>query len=669
MDDAIVINSKYLENTESISLKNVTIDHIDNKTYKNIKYLELDNCLFKNNIFDIDFKNFPNLETLILSNMSFYELENFIHLKKLKKLVLNKNDIDLVNFEYLSESIEHINLDDNPIVYIENVENFQGNLKFISLKNVNLKDKPEIEADIIEYSYDSDNLKICDLCLKQIFNMEPYYNKDNDGFFICTECVDSSIDEDEKEEYELKINIFKSRIYCDELECERKKDPNIELLFERDDYIWYNFFDNHMICNHCYNNNDYEDYNDYIDVNVDYVNTACYKFNDTHDFLMFDDSENDKKFYNFNDILPYNAHKFYNCILKKYETDDIEYEYNDICAILYLKYHFDTKINLNLLDTKKIGSVFVSGNTYIIEYFLKNLKISMHQCKQYFWKICKNDDKHVETLLIMINDFPSFFPKEYIFEKGPELRNNILTMIHNDNIKMLFTIKYHYDLNFKDMIEIEQDLFNKLCFKGYSTMVQILPKKNISYQSAIDNILEKAVLEDKDIYEIVEYLFDKNQGKMTFNYKLNCRKKVFLENIIRYSEHSHLIREVFRQHKETNTTISINVPYKHFLKKCKENNIELALLMADIFKNLLFVEIEENEIVDYGKREKGGLYKKGKFKYIVKEECCICMDKQSTIITDCKHQFCKLCIKKTLDNSDKCPLCRRNINEKLFYID
>ena len=66
MDDAIVINSKYLENTESIYLKNVTIDHIDNKTYNKIKHLELNSCLFKNNIFDIDFKNFPNLETLIL---------------------------------------------------------------------------------------------------------------------------------------------------------------------------------------------------------------------------------------------------------------------------------------------------------------------------------------------------------------------------------------------------------------------------------------------------------------------------------------------------------------------------------------------------------------------------------------------------------------------------
>ena len=669
MDDTIVINSKYLENTESIFLKNVTIDHIDKKIYNKIKYLELDNCLFKNNIFDIDFKNFPNLETLILSNMSFYDLENILNLEKLKKIVLNKNDIDVVNFDYIPESVEHINLDDNPIIFLENEEQIDGKLKFLSLKNVNLKERPDIEADIFEYSYDSDSLKVCDLCLKQIFNMEPYYNKDNDGFFICTECMDSSIDEDEKDVYEKKINIFRSRIYCDELDCEMKRSPNVELFFKRDDYIWYNFFDNHMVCNHCYYENEYEDYNDYIDLNVDYVNTLCYKFDDNHDFLMFEDDNNDNKFYTFDDIKPYNAHKFYKCILKKYENNNDDYEYEDICAILYLKYHFNNKINFDLLDNNRIGSIFTSGNSYIVDYFLKNIKMSMRQCKKYFWRLCTNKDKHVDTLLIMINDYPSFFPKEYLFKPSPELRKNILTMIDNDNIKILFAIKYHFDLSFKDLIEIEQEHFNKLCIKGYSTMVQILPKKNVSFQNALDNVLGHSDLNDKDIYEIVEYLYDKHDGTLNFNHELNCKKKLFLENILKFSNRCDVIKEVFMQQKKHETTISITVPYKNFVKKCKENNVEFASLMAEIFQNFLFVEIEDNEIVDYGKKEKGGLFKKGDFKYIVKEECCICMDKQSTIITDCKHQFCKLCIKKTLDNSNNCPLCRQDIKDKLFYID
>lgn len=669
MDDAIVINSKYLENTESIYLKNVTIDHIDKKIYNKIKHLELDNCLFKNNIFDIDFKNFPSLETLILSNMSFYDLENILNLEKLKKIVLNKNDIDVVNFDYIPESVEHINLDDNPIIFLENEEQVDGKLKFLSLKNVNLKERPDIEADIFEYSYDSDSLKVCDLCLKQIFNMEPYYNKDNDGFFICTECMDSSIDEDEKDVYEKKINIFRSRIYCDELDCEMKKNPNVELFFKRDDYIWYNFFDNHMVCNHCYYENEYEDYNDYIDLNVDYVNTLCYKFDDNHDFLMFEDDNNDNKFYTFDDIKPYNAHKFYKCILKKYENSNDDYEYEDICAILYLKYHFNNKINFDLLDNNRIGSIFTSGNSYIVDYFLKNIKMSMRQCKKYFWRLCTNKDKHVDTLLIMINDYPSFFPKEYLFKPSPELRKNILTMIDNDNIKILFAIKYHFDLSFKDLIEIEQEHFNKLCIKGYSTMVQILPKKNVSFQNALDNVLGHSDLNDKDIYEIVEYLYDKHDGTLNFNHELNCKKKLFLENILKFSNRCDVIKEVFMQQKKHETTISITVPYKNFVKKCKENNVEFASLMAEIFQNFLFVEIEDNEIVDYGKKEKGGLFKKGDFKYIVKEECCICMDKQSTIITDCKHQFCKLCIKKTLDNSNNCPLCRQDIKDKLFYID
>ena len=470
-----------------------------------------------------------------------------------------------------------------------------------------------------------------------------------------------------------KINIFKSRIYCDELDCTMKRNPNNDIFFNRNDYIWYNVFDNHMICNHCYNNNDYDDHNDYIEVNVDYVNKIYFRLNDNYKFLIFndpDDSTNDKKVYDFDDIKVYNVKKFYNCILKKYNNNKYNYEYDDLCAIIYLKYHYHTKINLQLLDHKRIGSIFISGNTYVIEYFMKNLKISLMECKKYFWNICINDDKHVDTLLELINIFPSFFPKDYIFKNGPELKKNLLTIIENDNIKMLFTIKFHYNLVFNDIIEIDQKLFNKLCVKGYLTMAQILPKKNISYQNALDSVLENADLNNKYIYELIEYLVYKNGGPLIFNHVLNCKKKLFLENILKFSDCCDLIKEVFVQQKKHETKIHITVQYKNFVQKCKDNNVEFALLMAEIFQNYLFVEIVDGEIVDYGKKEKGGLFKKKEdFKYIVKEECCICMDKQSTIITDCKHQFCKLCIKRTLDNSENCPLCRQNIKDKLFYID
>ena len=50
--------------------------------------------------------------------MSFYDLENLIYLKKLKMIVLNKNYLDIINFEYFSNTIKHINLDDNPIVLL-----------------------------------------------------------------------------------------------------------------------------------------------------------------------------------------------------------------------------------------------------------------------------------------------------------------------------------------------------------------------------------------------------------------------------------------------------------------------------------------------------------------------------------------------------------------------
>lgn len=48
------------------------------------------------------------------------------------------------------------------------------------------------------------------------------------------------------------------------------------------------------------------------------------------------------------------------------------------------------------------------------------------------------------------------------------------------------------------------------------------------------------------------------------------------------------------------------------------------------------------------------------------QECCICYDKKSNCITNCKHQFHNTCLSQWFEVNKSCPLCRNN---NLFIFD
>ncbi len=53
------------------------------------------------------------------------------------------------------------------------------------------------------------------------------------------------------------------------------------------------------------------------------------------------------------------------------------------------------------------------------------------------------------------------------------------------------------------------------------------------------------------------------------------------------------------------------------------------------------------------------------------DECSICLDKESNIITKCNHQFCKDCIDEWCNKNTKmnCPNCRAKLSKyKVFSI-
>jgi hypothetical protein len=51
------------------------------------------------------------------------------------------------------------------------------------------------------------------------------------------------------------------------------------------------------------------------------------------------------------------------------------------------------------------------------------------------------------------------------------------------------------------------------------------------------------------------------------------------------------------------------------------------------------------------------------------EDCSICLESTSSIITSCNHQYCTYCIQNWINIRRSCPFCRKNLyNTNLFLI-
>jgi len=91
-----------------------------------------------------------------------------------------------------------------------------------------------------------------------------------------------------------------------------------------------------------------------------------------------------------------------------------------------------------------------------------------------------------------------------------------------------------------------------------------------------------------------------------------------------------------------------------------------AALRNDIISGYVFSEIMQQASITHPvslKRVKSVL-KKETFKSKEAVECAICLDchdKSVFVAFDCKHEFCKECVKQTLCVKTNCPNCRGNV--------
>jgi hypothetical protein len=294
------------------------------------------------------------------------------------------------------------------------------------------------------------------------------------------------------------------------------------------------------------------------------------------------------------------------------------------------------------------------------------MKISIKSLKMYFWNIVETGN--IDTLYFLTTNFTYFFNRINLL-KNSEISAKFMPLIETDSVDKIFFLLDYFKVSLRRYIVIDQKKCNEFALNNNVALMALVSKKNVDYQLSVDHILNTGDLDEPDTYDTIEYLYDLNGNNIKFNFKLNCRRKKFLENIFNNIESVDLIRDAYIQ-QNSKTSIKITLPYDIFIEKCKENDVKFAQIMVEFFGKLIFIEVDNDEIIDYGKHG-GGLFENPlpKFKNIVKLECCICMDNLSTIITKCAHQFCKRCIKKSVDNSEMCPLCRQNIKGMLYYIN
>jgi hypothetical protein len=650
---------------EKLYIKDCVLSKLFECNLENIRHFEIENV---SDIIHLDLSKFSNkIETLIIKNMAFFEMPDFSNLEKLKFLILENNDFTVVSVEKMPPCLEVLSFNNNPLEDLDILE-FSSCFKELNIENTKLKEVPVIDNDndfIINHSYDDNCLKKCEQCLNQIYTLQPYYNKHNDGYFICEPCYEKTIEMYREPGYKRKINKVTNDYYCDNFDC--KKKINSHMFFDPTDIVYVDIDEDSdcMFCEECYET--YEmDFPGLMKMNIDVLEECIYRFKNRN-IVMNITSDDELAQTNdiIDDIYSHNYEQYYKAVVRS-SPPNIPYSHNDIQSILQMKYKFP-KLDLNKLDSSLMESLFLSNNLYMIEYFLRNMRFSMKTLRDYFWKILYNG--HTDTIIFLLSTFPLFFNDEYLVTGIEDLNERIVKMIKNNKLENLKYLEYRFDIT-SDDIMLDQELFDYLCINEHTDMLYFINyHETVNFQESLNKLLKYGNYKSETFYEICEMLYDLSEvDLLEFNFELKSSCKLFVENILINGEDINFIKHIFSQTKDV---VKIDVPYKVFIEACKNEDIDYCDMFVEMFPNDIFIELEDSgdSIIDYGKIGQG-LFKKplNRFKNIIPIECCICMDNLSTIITHCRHQYCKSCIKKTFDTKTECPLCRQNIDNKVYYL-
>lgn len=114
-------------------------------------------------------------------------------------------------------------------------------------------------------------------------------------------------------------------------------------------------------------------------------------------------------------------------------------------------------------------------------------------------------------------------------------------------------------------------------------------------------------------------------------------------------------------------SLGVNIDLNIFCpkKQCcciKEHNPELTRIKW--VYNIIMVELNEYFKLQEKKKRLGLFISKMN----LEEKCVVCLDNIANGISTCSHKCCKNCWGRILCTSDKCPMCRKKI-EQIIYMD
>jgi len=390
------------------------------------------------------------------------------------------------------------------------------------------------------------------------------------------------------------------------------------------------------------------------------------------------------------------------CINTEFIIENIYDNYNNFQI---LKYLLSTRKHL---ITNKMFHYCCIYNNILSKWLLKN-KPDIKTITDYKWvgrgekvdtlmETCFSGHLEICDWLISIN--PDFkVTPEYLFNVvifiinnydiwSLKMKNNYLVnidIIISYNTKYLQDIKSNEGVINSNNINILLDtIFDKI---GYNKV----SNKIVGYLLKTYNDLVKFIDLDKFYNILIDGLYNNCCGRInsycscdillllvTNNVSIDFEtlNKIFVH--LGMSNHFNNVERLFELYPD------IDISYNNdelFFDCCENENEEMINWLMEIkpdyyyYNRTVYVDDSEysdsdsddSEYIEYGIIQK--LHYEKEIKYVETiNECTICLNSNSNIISKCNHQFCKDCIVKWYEKHNCCPLCKQDLSGYIYAI-
>ena len=241
-----------------------------------------------------------------------------------------------------------------------------------------------------------------------------------------------------------------------------------------------------------------------------------------------------------------------------------------------------------------------------------------------------------------------------IINHNPEISNNETYFYNSCNYGFLDIAKYLYSKNNEKYVFIDfEELFINSCKNGkIKVSIWLLSiNNNLNNKTFLENALIETCFHTQ--LNISDYLLQINP-----DLDISVNNNIILKNACIYGN----IKVVKWLFNINNNIDLISIHNCIYLGNCNNNIVNIVHWLSE--NNCKYKISIYNKIIKCKIKITDG------FQFINNvdniELCCICMEKNCNIITNCDHQFCLDCIVHWLNKDKSCPTCRKN-NKLNFY--